>query len=363
MTVSGSFALNDSSIFTMAQYKGATTGVCTLSVAGDVSIASGAKLQKDTVGMGGSFGTALLVLNGTSAAQTVTDSGSALNLISMTVNNANGIVLGNDLAVGDTLKLTSGNITTGSYTLKANTVSRTSGCVVGTLKKTSLAAAATFDVGTASGYTPVTITPTGSGDVSVSAVAGKHPSRSIENVLGMYWTIHAAGGITSANLTFKYLAADVNGAEASYDLGLWDGASWTLENKTADTTAHTITMTGATVISGDWTGVENIRTGVGNLADLGIPKTYVLSNNYPNPFNPSTTIQYGLPAQSKVTMKVYSVLGQELATLVDGVQGAGYHSAVWNASHAASGVYFFRLNAQGTNGASFVQIRKMVLMK
>jgi hypothetical protein len=101
----------------------------------------------------------------------------------------------------------------------------------------------------------------------------------------------------------------------------------------------------------------------------GIPKAYELSNNYPNPFNPSTTISFGLPSQSRVTVKVFSILGQEVATLMDGVQEAGYHNAVWNGHNssgiqAASGVYLLRVMAQSTSGnASFTQVRKMILLK
>ena len=102
----------------------------------------------------------------------------------------------------------------------------------------------------------------------------------------------------------------------------------------------------------------------------GIPNTYELLNNYPNPFNPSTTILYGLPQQSHVTITVYSVLGQELATLVNDVQSASYYRVVWNGqdkngSQVSSGVYFFRIAAQSTDGKAqtFVQVKKMMLMK
>jgi hypothetical protein len=101
----------------------------------------------------------------------------------------------------------------------------------------------------------------------------------------------------------------------------------------------------------------------------GIPQAFELSNNYPNPFNPSTTISFGLPSQSHVTVKVYSILGQEVATLMDGVQEAGYHNAVWNGHNnsgvqAASGVYLLRVMAQSTSGnSSFTQVRKMLLLK
>ena len=109
--------------------------------------------------------------------------------------------------------------------------------------------------------------------------------------------------------------------------------------------------------------------GVQDLA-AGIPTVYELQNNYPNPFNPSTTIQYGLPKQSHVTVMIYSVLGQEVATLVNDVQAPSYYRVVWNGQdknggQVSSGVYFFRLVAQSTDAKaqSFVEVKKMLLMK
>ncbi len=78
------------------------------------------------------------------------------------------------------------------------------------------------------------------------------------------------------------------------------------------------------------------------------PKSFRLMQNYPNPFNPSTTISYelspkGQAASSYVTLKVYDILGRQVATLVDGKQTAGAHTITWNASAFASGVYFYKL--------------------
>ncbi len=94
-----------------------------------------------------------------------------------------------------------------------------------------------------------------------------------------------------------------------------------------------------------------------------IPDSYELSQNFPNPFNPSTTIRYGIPAQSHVTLKVYNILGQEVATLVDEIQGRGYKTAQFPPTGAggnsfSSGTYFYRLQAGG-----FTQVRKLTLLK
>ena len=96
----------------------------------------------------------------------------------------------------------------------------------------------------------------------------------------------------------------------------------------------------------------------------GIPAAYELQNNYPNPFNPSTTLRYGLPSNSNVTLKIYNMLAQVIAELVNGEQAAGWHTAVWNAS-VLSGMYFYRIEAVSSNNPNnrFVDVKKMLLLK
>ena len=96
-----------------------------------------------------------------------------------------------------------------------------------------------------------------------------------------------------------------------------------------------------------------------------LPKEFALEQNYPNPFNPTTTLRYALPTDSRVTLKVYNVLGQVVATLTDGVVSAGYQSAEWNAANVASGFYFYRIEATSVANPSktFTQVKKMVLLK
>jgi hypothetical protein len=83
-----------------------------------------------------------------------------------------------------------------------------------------------------------------------------------------------------------------------------------------------------------------------------------LKQNYPNPFNPSTTIEYALPQNAQVTLKVYNVIGQEVKTLANGVEPAGVHSIKFDATNLTSGVYFYRLQA-----GSFSQVNRMLLLK
>jgi hypothetical protein len=103
-------------------------------------------------------------------------------------------------------------------------------------------------------------------------------------------------------------------------------------------------------------GVIDLYVSKNNIA--AIPKEYYLEQNYPNPFNPSTIIKYALPDAVHVSLTVYNVLGQEVATLVNEQQDAGYKSVKFEMSNLPSGVYLYRLTA-----GSFVDLKKMVLMK
>jgi hypothetical protein len=89
-----------------------------------------------------------------------------------------------------------------------------------------------------------------------------------------------------------------------------------------------------------------------------IPDDFVLFDNYPNPFNPTTTIQYGLPHPCHITLGIYNMLGQQIADLVDEKQAAGMHRIVWDASNVNSGVYFFRIQA-----GTWQKVKRMILMK
>ncbi|MDP2362305.1 MAG: T9SS type A sorting domain-containing protein, partial [Ignavibacteria bacterium] len=89
-----------------------------------------------------------------------------------------------------------------------------------------------------------------------------------------------------------------------------------------------------------------------------LPKDYMLSQNYPNPFNPTTKITYALPKSSLVQIKIFNLLGQEIATLVNEEKSAGFYEMDFNASDLPSGVYLYKLQA-----GDFVQTKKMILLK
>jgi hypothetical protein len=107
--------------------------------------------------------------------------------------------------------------------------------------------------------------------------------------------------------------------------------------------------------------IDGITYGVVSALQMpvsSLPGRFKLERNYPNPFNPSTTIRYELAERSDVTLTVFNLLGQEVRTLVDETQDAGYRSVGFDASTSASGVYFYRLKA-----GDFVQTRKMAVSR
>ena len=95
----------------------------------------------------------------------------------------------------------------------------------------------------------------------------------------------------------------------------------------------------------------------------GLPSEFSISGNYPNPFNPSTQIKFGLPEVAEVSIKIYNIIGQEVATIVNDQMRAGFHNATFKADNLSSGVYIARLTAIGSSGAEFIREIKMQLIK
>ena len=113
----------------------------------------------------------------------------------------------------------------------------------------------------------------------------------------------------------------------------------------------------------DWYSIHHtlrssIITGVENQLDYGRLQGFHLDQNYPNPFNPSTTISFTLPSRSFVSLKVFDLIGREVATIVSEEMQAGNHSRQWNAANMPSGIYFYRLQA-----GLFAETKKLILLK
>ena len=97
--------------------------------------------------------------------------------------------------------------------------------------------------------------------------------------------------------------------------------------------------------------------------NVNVPKVYSLEQNYPNPFNPTTRINFNLATDAKVTLRVFNILGQEVTTLLNGSMAAGQHTVNFDASHLNSGVYMYKIEANGVDGSRFSEVKKMILTK
>jgi hypothetical protein len=102
--------------------------------------------------------------------------------------------------------------------------------------------------------------------------------------------------------------------------------------------------------------LPSTSTGITDM--MNVPTRFSLEQNYPNPFNPTTTITFVVESYGYTSLRIYDVLGREVATLVSREQLRGTHKVVWDASHFASGIYFYRLST-----GEFSQIKKMILLK
>ena len=105
-----------------------------------------------------------------------------------------------------------------------------------------------------------------------------------------------------------------------------------------------------------------LSTGVTDQSD-GIPKEYALFQNFPNPFNPSTTIRFDLKQTSTVILDIYNMLGQRVLEENYGTMSAGRYEKSMNMNRFASGVYFYKIHVVGINGEKFIMTRKLMLMK
>lgn len=154
----------------------------------------------------------------------------------------------------------------------------------------------------------------------------------------------------------------------SWDIKNADGVAYEIANIGGSKDANTKTMKS----SGNVKIADPVQSLVirAKATNSVTPSSYALEQNYPNPFNPTTELKYALPHDSHVRLTVFNVIGQEIATLVDEIQDAGFHEVTWNAHNVlngqvGSGVYFYRIDATNVSDTKdvFSQVRKMMLVK
>jgi hypothetical protein len=168
--------------------------------------------------------------------------------------------------------------------------------------------------------------------------------------------------IDGEKVSFTY---DGNNYQTEYLFQFWDGSAWVNRERgsyTYDVNNNLIEYLGQTWDGSAWVlSDKSLLTYAPVTAineDLSSVNSYSLSNNYPNPFNPSTKISYTIPERGNVSLKVYDLLGGEVAQLVNGEVEAGSYDISFNAVNLPSGIYFYKLQA-----GSFAETKKMILLK
>ncbi|MCX6134760.1 MAG: carboxypeptidase regulatory-like domain-containing protein [Ignavibacteriales bacterium] len=197
-------------------------------------------------------------------------------------------------------------------------------------------------------------TPTSFGSMGkLSAAAGIEGSMvyAVDNASGQV----AGYGVTNTDGSFTIAEL----APGSYSVTV-DKVEYSATSATATPTYDAVT--GAADASTVSLNIDAVVTDVAQEPGV-IPESYVLEQNYPNPFNPSTQILFSMPKSERISLVVYNLLGQKVATLVEGLLEQGTHAVTWNGRDAhgfqlSSGVYFYTLKT-----ASFVASRRMVLLK
>jgi hypothetical protein len=257
-----------------------------------------------------------------------------------------------------------------------------------------------FPVGDAFGYRPFNLRSTTAGTATghfatVRLVHGFANTGSstlaggIDRVSGVrYYKVTYTGGAGAANMSFDRfyptygtddgVAAgntDLRVANSTNDRATWTGFTQTSYPHTTDLTnpptqirpdslspaVNLVSGSGAIYIAlARLTGTTTNTLGgsAAVLEEEGIPARFFVGRNYPNPFNPSTTIRYGLPVSGFVTFTIYNTLGQEIATLVHEQQVAGVHQVSFDASHLPSGMYFYTVRTGG-----LAETGRMMLVK
>lgn len=209
---------------------------------------------------------------------------------------------------------------------------------------------------TATGYTsfsPFIIGNSGALPVTISYFNSRTDKRNVTLLWG------TSNEINNSGFEIERYDANKNGA------AVWGKISFINGNGTTSE-PHDYSFTDSRLASGnykyrlkqiDYNGsfeYHNLNSDV----VIGTPGSYNISQNYPNPSNPKSKIDYEIPASGKVVLQIYDVTGQQVTTLVDKIQDAGYYTAEFDGTSLASGIYFYRLTSQ-----NFSMVKKMVLVK
>ncbi len=190
-------------------------------------------------------------------------------------------------------------------------------------------------------------------------VLGAGVSGTVYSISGSGSTLYIGGSFQSSGLINAYRVGEWSIADSSFAT-LGDGTNGTVRCIAA--TDSDIYFGGQFSTAGDKPSYKFARYNPNGITAVNdkpsVASTFQLLQNYPNPFNPSTTIAFDIPHRSNVVLKVYDILGREVATLANSQMDAGQHAVVWNAERFSSGVYFYRLQT-----GDVTRTMKMILMK
>ncbi len=211
--------------------------------------------------------------------------------------------------------------------------------------------------------TALAVIPDGDGSTNLVAGSSAGVYRTTDN--GVTWSAANAGMPAFAVRVFAVTGTNVFAGIWSQGVYLSTngGIEWTEANSgLGDPWVECLVVGGTQLYAGTETGlwkrpISDLVTDVGRRSDQ-TPNTFALEQNYPNPFNPSTQIRFDIPISSHVSLKIYSLLGQEISTLVNEVNPPGSYHVEWNAEGFSSGVYFYRLQA-----GDFVDVKKMIVLR
>jgi ligand-binding sensor domain-containing protein len=189
---------------------------------------------------------------------------------------------------------------------------------------------------------------------------------------GTTWTVYTTANSGLPNNDVRSIAIDGSGNKwigINSGLAKYDGTTWTVYTTSnsglPDNSVWSIAIDGS---GNKWIGTGGsglavykeggVAVSVKEIVNKNIPGAFALFQNYPNPFNPSTNITFSIPTKSFVSLKVFDLIGREVAVLAAQEMSAGNHALQWNATNISSGVYFYCLKA-----GLFSETKKLVLLK